>query len=118
VPPPGKFAYATNAQDGSLRGYAVDQNNGSLTPLQNIPSGQIQSVFANDPNGRALYNLVGSSSPGCSDLRIWTIDSAQSLAARSIRLKSREHVVELVSAFWSPLHAWLRCPRTGPCVRE
>jgi Lactonase, 7-bladed beta-propeller len=76
VPPPGKFAYATNAQDGSLRGYAVDQNNGSLTPLQNIPSGQMQSVFASDPNGRALYNLVGSTSPGCSDLRIWTIDSA------------------------------------------
>jgi 6-phosphogluconolactonase (cycloisomerase 2 family) len=76
VPPPGNFAYVTNAQDGLLKGYAVDQNDGSLTLLQNIPSGQMQSVFASDAKGRALYNLFASANPGCSDLGIWTIDSA------------------------------------------
>jgi Lactonase, 7-bladed beta-propeller len=76
IPPPGNFAYATDRFDGTLKGYTVNQTDGSLALLQNVPSGQMQSVFVSDPQGRALYNFVAAASPGCQNLAIWTIDSA------------------------------------------
>jgi 6-phosphogluconolactonase (cycloisomerase 2 family) len=73
VPPPGNFAYATSAQDGSVQGYSINQNDGSLTTIQITQAIQNRSVWATDPLGRALYALLAAF-PDCNFLETWTID--------------------------------------------
>jgi 6-phosphogluconolactonase (cycloisomerase 2 family) len=72
VPPPGDFAYATNA-DVSVQAYAINRNDGSLTAIQTTQAIQNQSVWATDPLGHALYTLVPNYN--CHLLETWAIDS-------------------------------------------
>ncbi len=69
-----KFAYGQDPND-VVRGYSVDQNDGSLMPL-NIPPLPGRSLLASDPAGRALYTLNFDVSPSCGVVEMWTIDSS------------------------------------------
>jgi 6-phosphogluconolactonase len=53
IHPDGKFLYASNRGDNSLAVFAIDQTNGTLTPIEHVPSvGKTPRNFAFDPTGK------------------------------------------------------------------
>lgn len=54
VTPNGKFVYATNRGHNSLAGYAIDEETGKLTLIDQFPTEAIPREFDIDPSGKWL----------------------------------------------------------------
>ena len=55
ITPDGRFLYAPNRGHNSIAAFAVDQTDGSLTPLGQTPTEPIPRAFSLDPSGGFLY---------------------------------------------------------------
>ena len=55
ITPSGGFLYAPNRGHNSIAGFAVDQADGSLTPLDRTPTEPIPRAFSLDNSGTYLY---------------------------------------------------------------
>jgi 6-phosphogluconolactonase len=56
VHPSGKFLYASNRGHDSIAVFAIDRRRGTLTPVENVPTGgKIPRSFAIDPTGSFLF---------------------------------------------------------------
>ena len=55
ITPSGRFLYAPNRGHNSVAGFAVDQGDGSLTPLGRVNTEPIPRAFSLDPTGNYLY---------------------------------------------------------------
>ena len=58
VDPLGRFVYSTNSiQNGTISGFAIDRDNGGLTPVPNAPNPApgVTGPLAIDPRGRFLF---------------------------------------------------------------
>jgi 6-phosphogluconolactonase (cycloisomerase 2 family) len=77
IPEPGTFAYSVTWSPlgtGTWFIYSVNQSDGSLVLLQSYNSGTGGTLFT-DPQGRALYELIGMPGPfTCGSFDIWEID--------------------------------------------
>ncbi|WP_225773022.1 beta-propeller fold lactonase family protein [Inquilinus sp. Marseille-Q2685] len=56
----GTFVYVSNADDGDIDGYALDQASGALTPLGRTPAGPKVMPMTVSPDRRHLYAVVRS----------------------------------------------------------
>ncbi len=55
IHPSGKFLYASNRGHDSIVAYAIDANNGTLTEIEDVPTGGKEPRhFAIDPTGNFL----------------------------------------------------------------
>jgi 6-phosphogluconolactonase (cycloisomerase 2 family) len=72
LPPPGNLAYLNVS--GSVQEYAINQSDGSLTPVATTPLIPQAELYAADPLGRAIYVLPGNGFP-CFGLQSWAIDA-------------------------------------------
>jgi 6-phosphogluconolactonase len=55
VSPSGKFLYASNRGDDSIAVFAIDEQDGTLTPVEHVPTqGRTPRDFAISPDGRYL----------------------------------------------------------------
>ena len=55
ITPDGRFLYAPNRGHNSIAAFAVDQTDGTLTPLGQTPTEPIPRAFSLDPSGGFLY---------------------------------------------------------------
>ncbi len=55
ITPSGRFLYAPNRGHNSIAGFAVDETDGSLTPLGQTATEPIPRAFSLDTSGRYLY---------------------------------------------------------------
>ena len=55
ITPSGRFLYAPNRGHNSIAGFAVDQADGSLTPLGQTATEPVPRAFSLDPSGTFLY---------------------------------------------------------------
>ena len=70
VHPSGKFVYGSNRGNNTIAVFSVDAADGTLTPVQQQPTGRTPRNFAIDPTG-AFCIVAGQDS---SDIRLYTID--------------------------------------------
>jgi len=57
------FVYVSNAEDGDIDGYAMDNATGELTPLGKTPAGKLVMPMALSPDKQHLYAVVRSKAP-------------------------------------------------------
>ncbi len=77
IPVPGTFAYSLSPSPlaPSWFIYTVNQNDGSLALLHSYSSGVSGGALSTDPQGRALYEIIGPMGLGsCGGFVIWAID--------------------------------------------
>jgi 6-phosphogluconolactonase len=76
--PTGRFVYATNVNDATVSGFAVDAVSGSLTPIAGSPfdTASGPGPLATGPSGRALFVGNAFDSLGRLAVSSWTIDAA------------------------------------------
>jgi 6-phosphogluconolactonase len=54
------FVYVSNAQDGNIDAYSMDQNTGTLTPIGKAEAGKLVMPMAVSPNKKFLYAVMRS----------------------------------------------------------
>ena len=70
VHPSGKFVYGSNRGKNSIAVFTVNAEDGTLTPVQQQPTGATPRNFAIDPTG--AFCIVAGQNSG--DIRLYTID--------------------------------------------
>jgi 6-phosphogluconolactonase len=70
VHPSGKFVYGSNRGKNTIAVFSVNADDGTLTPVQQQPTGRTPRNFAIDPTG-AFCIVAGQDS---NDIRLYTID--------------------------------------------
>lgn len=84
----GRFLYVSNRGDDSIVVFRIHRDDGSLTPLQRLPSGgKTPRHFAIDPTGAWLF----AANQDSNDIRLFQIDQ------RSGRLTPTAHSLNVVS---------------------
>lgn len=69
VTPDGKFLYSSERTSSTITGFRVDQANGTLTPMESIPTEMSPRGFAIDSTGRYMF-VVGQRSNRMSSYKI------------------------------------------------
>jgi 6-phosphogluconolactonase len=75
VHPSGKFVYGSNRGKNSIAVFTVNPADGTLTPVQQQPTGATPRNFAIDPTG--AFCIVGGQTSG--DIRLYTINPQSGL---------------------------------------
>ena len=70
VHPSGKFVYGSNRGKNTIAVFSVNAEDGTLTPVQQQPTGRTPRNFAIDPTG--AFCIVAGQDSG--DIRLYTID--------------------------------------------
>jgi DNA-binding beta-propeller fold protein YncE len=88
VHPSGKFAYATNQDDGTVSMYTINTSTGVLTPMTppTVPAGGSPFEVTMDPSGKFAYV---PDAYGNNEVSEYTIDPVTGVLNPSTEIRSR-----------------------------